>query len=130
MRTSLPPLVSSEVDERQNMGMLASPQFTQKREASAASSITYHSNKENSVSSLSHPLSSTVKLVAMLVHERKSSRDPKSLQESYSEREGVFTEPRELRDFFFSKFEQIKPLKENKRFYPNSLKRNTRRHYF
>ena len=39
-----PPRVSSEVDERQSIGMLASPLFTLKREASAAPSRVYHLN--------------------------------------------------------------------------------------
>ena len=54
-------------------------------------------------------------------HNRKSSRKPKSLQESYSERER-FAEHRE--DRIFLNYEQIKHVKQNKQPYPNSLKRN------
>ena len=53
--------------------------FIQKRQASAAPSTIFHSNRENSVSSSSHIPSSTRKLVAMDSHKRKSSRDPKTL---------------------------------------------------
>ena len=55
---------SSEVDERQiweNVGFTAA----QKREASAAPSINYHSNKENSVSISSHIPSNAGKPVAL-----------------------------------------------------------------
>ena len=45
---------SPEVDERQSIGMLASPLFTRRREACAAPSRTYHSNRENAVSSTTH----------------------------------------------------------------------------
>ena len=90
--------VSSEVVERHNVGMLASPLFTQKREASAAPSRIYHSSRENSVSYLSHPLFLQGNLLRC-IHKRKWSRDPKSLQESCSERERIFNEHREVRDF-------------------------------
>ena len=64
-------LASSEVDERQILGMLASPLCTQKREASAAPSRVYHSNTENSVSGSSHFATSTGKPVAC-THTRES----------------------------------------------------------
>ena len=46
-------LMSQEVDERQSMGMLASPLLMQKREASAAPARTYDSTGESSMSSSS-----------------------------------------------------------------------------
>ena len=46
-------LVSSEVDERQSMGMLASPLLMQKRGKCSFASI-YHSDRENLVSHSSH----------------------------------------------------------------------------
>ena len=59
-----------------SMGMLASPLFTQKRDACAAPAGIYHSSRANSVSRSSHtPV--TGKLVAMYSHKRKSRRDPK-----------------------------------------------------
>ena len=73
--------------EDKNLGMLASPLFTHKREASAAQSRIYHPNSEISVSCSSHIPCSAGKRVAMYSHKRKPSRDPKSSQESCSERE-------------------------------------------
>ena len=70
--------VSSEVDERQSMGMWASPLFTQKREASAALAFIYHSHGVSSMCGSSRmPIAE--RLVAMYSHKRKSSRDPISL---------------------------------------------------
>ena len=83
-----------DVDERQSMGMLASPLFAQKREASAAPSRNYHSEREDSVSSSPH-IPAMGKPVAMYSHKRKSSRDPKSLQESFSQGKRIFAEHRE-----------------------------------
>ena len=84
------------------LGMLAPPLFTRERQAGAAPSRIYHSNREKSVSSLSHILSSTGKLVAMYSHQRKSIRDPKKSQEPHSERERererIFAEHGEVRD--------------------------------
>ena len=57
-----------------------------------------HSNRENSVSSSSY-VPATGKPVAMYSHRRKSSRDPKSLQEPHSERGRIFAEHREVRDY-------------------------------
>ena len=78
------------------MGMLASPLCTQKKEASAARID--HSNRESSVSRSSH-IPVTEIPVAMYLHKRKSSRDSKSLKESYSERKRTFAEHREVPDF-------------------------------
>ena len=64
------------------------------REASAASARSDHFSRENSVSSSSH-IPVTGKPAAMYSHKRQSSRDPASLQESYSAREGTFAEHRE-----------------------------------
>ena len=47
-------LVSSEVDERQSLGTLASPLFTQKREASAAQARIYHSDRKFCVTLITH----------------------------------------------------------------------------
>ena len=89
---------SSEVDERQNVGMLASPPFTQKREASAAPSRIYHSNRENYVSSSS---TSTRKPVAMYSHTRESNVEIQMFCRSLlqREKERIFTEHREIFDF-------------------------------
>ena len=99
-RTSLPP---SEVDEIQNMGMLASPLFTQKRGKCRETSCD------------------------VLTQEKVEPRS-KRIQESYSGREKIFTEHRELRNFFDCK--QIMSPKEKKQLCPNSLKRNTIRNHF
>ena len=64
-------LASSEVDERQSMGMLASPLFTRKRAASAAPSRINHSKRENYVSNSSHIPCSAGKPLAMYSHKRK-----------------------------------------------------------
>ena len=82
---------SSEVDERPNLGMLASLLLTQQRQAGAAPSRTCHTNRENSVSSSSHFQTSTGRPVAKYPHKRESSRDSNVLQGSYSEREKIFT---------------------------------------
>ena len=71
------------------MGMLASPS------SSAAPARIYHSNRQNSASRSSH-IQVTGKLVEMYSHKRKSSRDPKSLQVSFLDREKY---SREVRDF-------------------------------
>ena len=88
--------VSSERDERQSMGMLSSPLFVQKREASVAPARIYH---WKILCHAHHTVPVTGKPVAMCSHKRKSSRDPKRLQESYSARETVFGEHREVRDY-------------------------------
>ena len=92
------------------LGMLAPPLFTRERQAGAAPSRIYHSNREKSVSSLSHILSSTGKLVAMYSHKRKSIRDPKRSQELHSEREreNGFS-PNMVKFAIFMKYEQIMP---------------------
>ena len=111
-----------------SMWMLASPLFTQKREASAAPARIYQSDRENSVSRSSHsPV--TGKLAAMYSHKRKSSRDPQSSQESYSERERGHSPSIEKFGIFLTS-EQIKPPKERRQPYLNSLKRNIIRDYF
>ena len=114
--------VSSEVDERQNMGMLASPLFTQKREASAATSRINHSNKEISVSSVSHRET----CCDVLTQEKVVPRSKEFTGVVFRER--TFTEHREVRDFL--NFEQVKPLKEKRLRYPNSLERDTIRENF
>ena len=90
--------VSSEVDERKSMGMLASPVLMQKREASAALARKYHSDGESSMSSSSH-LRSAGRLVAMYSHKRKSRRDPRSVLETHSARERIRTEHQDARDY-------------------------------
>ena len=60
---------SSEVDERPNMGMLASPALTQER--NAAPFRIYHSNIENVVSRSSHVPTRTERAEAMYSDKRK-----------------------------------------------------------
>ena len=81
------------------LGMLAPPLFTREREAGAAPSRIYHSNRGKAVSSLSHIPSNTSKLVAMFSHKRKSSRDSKKGHRSFipRERKRIFAEHREVR---------------------------------
>ena len=67
----------------------------EKGEASAAPERIHHSNMEKSMSRSSR-IPATGKLAAMKSHERKSIRYPRSLQESYSDREGIFAEHREV----------------------------------
>ena len=91
------------------MGMLASLLFAQKREASAAPPRTYHSNRENSVSSSSHIPSSTGKLVAMYSHNRKTEPRPKKFTGVVFREKGYSPN---IENFeIFLKYEQIKPLK-------------------
>ena len=61
---------ASEVDETQIMGLLVSPLYTQKREASADPPRIFHSNKENSVSSPSHIRASTGKPATVYSHKK------------------------------------------------------------
>ena len=84
--------VSSEVDERQSMGMLASPLLMQKRGAGAAAARIYHPSGESSMSSSPHVRSSG-RLAAIF----PSSRDPRSVQETHSASETVRTEHQEVR---------------------------------
>ena len=73
---------SSEAGERQSMGMLASPLFTQKREASATPSRIYQP-----------------KLRRCTRPKEGRAEIQKSLQESFSERERIFSGNREGQDF-------------------------------
>ena len=104
--------MSSEVDERQSVRMLVSPLFRQKREASAAPARIYHSDRENSMSRSSH-VPVTEKPVAIYLHDRKASRDPTILQESYSAREKEFLPSIEKFGITLI-YEQIKQPKENR----------------
>ena len=79
---------SSEVDERPNMGLLASPVLTQER--NAAPFRIYHSNIENVESRSSHVPTRTGRPAAMYSHKRKSSRDSHVLV-SHSERESFLS---------------------------------------
>ena len=90
-------LVSSEVDERQSMGMLASLLLTQNSETSAAIARNYRSTRESSVSSSSHPRSAG-RLVGIYSHKRTSSNDPRNIQETHSARERIRTADQEVRD--------------------------------
>ena len=91
-RTSLLLPASSEVDERQHFGNVGSTAvYTGEGQAGAAPSRIYHSNREKSVSSSSHILSSTGEFVAMYSHKRKSSRESKRSKELHSERENGFS---------------------------------------
>ena len=73
--------VSSEESGRQSIGRLTSPLLMQKREASAVPASIYHTTGENSMSSSAHTRC-TVRLVTIYSHKRKSSRDPRSVQET------------------------------------------------
>ena len=64
----------SEMDERQNLGMLTSPLLTQERETSAAPFRMYHSHKKNSESRSSPVPTSTVRPVAMHSQGKVKSR--------------------------------------------------------
>ena len=89
-------LVSSEVDKRQklvNVGFTA-VHAEERGKCSTSKHLSIWQRKFCARSSHS-PV--TVKLAAMYSHKRKSSRDPQSSQESYSER--IFAEHREVRDF-------------------------------
>ena len=90
-------LVSSEVDERQSIGRLAASLRVQKREASAAAARIYHSTGEKfNVKLSSH--SKRGRLVATHSHRRKSSRDPRRVQERNSASDRIRTERQEVRD--------------------------------
>ena len=71
----------------ESMGMLASPLFTLKREASAAPARIDHSNRVSCLSRSSR-IPSAGRTVAMYSHQRTSSREPKGLQESYYSERG------------------------------------------
>ena len=89
---------SSEVDERPNWGMLASPLSTQKRETQVQPRSGFITPTENSESRSSHVPTSTGRPVAMYSPKNKSSRDSNVLQESYSQKKSILTEHREIRD--------------------------------
>ena len=89
-------LVSSQVDDRQSMGILASPLLPQKREACAAPARIYHSIRNSSMSG-SYRITSAGRPVAMYSHTQKSSRDPRSVQETHAARERILTEHQEVR---------------------------------
>ena len=97
-------LASSEVDERPNWGMLASPLLTRvtRRETSAAPSRIYNSNRENSESRSSRVPTSTERPVAMHSHRESQVQNQmfcKSLIQREREREKILTEHREISDF-------------------------------
>ena len=71
--------------------------------------------------SLTLPRSSL--LVAMYSRKRKSCRDPNVIKESYSVKERIFAERREIRDFLNCKV-RFKPHMENRQLQKKSLKRN------
>ena len=77
-----------EVDERSKFGMLASALLTREKMQPHLEFSTL--TQEIPVSSSAHIPSSTRKLVVMHSHKRKSSRDPKGVQESCSERAVLF----------------------------------------
>ena len=86
-------LVSSEVDETQSIGR---PLLMQKREACAVPTRIHHSTGKSSMSSSSHTRSAG-RPVAVYSHKRKSSRDPRSAQETYTTSERIRTEQQEVR---------------------------------
>ena len=108
--------IDSEVADAQIVGMLASPLYTQEREASADPSRAYHSNRENSVSNSSFFDKSAGKPAPEFSHKRKS------ITELHSDTGGVFGERQQVKSSW--NYEQIKPLEENRKLYPHSLKRN------
>ena len=88
--------VSSEVDERQSMGTLASLILMQKREASAALARIYHSAGESSLSGPSH-IRSAGRPVAMHLHKKEIEQRPK-MRTGDSASERIRTEHQEVRD--------------------------------
>ena len=120
-------LVSSEIDERQSTGMLASPLLTEKREVSAVPARIYHSAGESSMSSSSH-IRSAGRLVAVYSQKWKSSRDPGSVQEHFPQVKEYGLNISELRDHL--KYDQMKQPQENRQPYEESLMRNLLRDYF
>ena len=120
--TSTP--VSSEVDERQSIGRMASPLPWQKREAVAIFARIYHSTRETSMSQSSHT-PRTVQLVASHSHKRKSSRDIRSVQDKHLENERVRAEHQEVQEA-----ELKKRSKGKMKPYRGSRKRNFTRKYF
>ena len=118
---------SSEVDERPNLGMLASN--TEERDSSAAPFRIYHSNRENSESRSSHVPTSTGRPVTIYSPKNKSSRDSNVLQESSSEKQRVSLLSIE-KSAMSLKCEQIMPPREKKQLHQDSLKRNLIRHCF
>ena len=125
-RTSRASLCNSGEDvavrPAQTLGMLASPLSAQESEASADPSWTYRLHRENSVSSSSFFRSSAGKLAAEFSRRSKSSR------ESHSDA-GQFAE--NIKKFRSSwKHEQIMQHEENRKLYPNSLKRSIIREFF
>ena len=86
---TLPP--ESDLDDEQIRNMLASPLYSQEREASADRSRVNHSYRENSVSSSSLFRASGRRPAAVFSHKRKSN------QESHSDREGISLAPRAVR---------------------------------
>ena len=75
------PLPKSDLDDEQLRALLASPLYLQEREARAARSQVYHSERENLMSSSSQDPISTGKPVALF------SRPNKLNQETFSDRE-------------------------------------------
>ena len=70
----------------------------QKREVSAAPARIYHCSRESSMSRSPHVPVTEETWSDELTHKRKSSRDPKSIEEPFSERERTFTKHQEVRD--------------------------------
>ena len=100
--------VSSEVHERRSIRRLTSPLLMQKREASAVPPRIYHFPGQN-MSSSSHTRS-TRRHVAINSHRRRSSRDPRSAQETHITGERIRTEQQEVRD----QLKKSEPMKQPK----------------
>ena len=77
------PPPDSDLDDEQIRNVLASPLYSQEKEASADRSRVYHSFRENSVSSSSHFREGAGKPAAVFSHKRKWS------QETLSDKEGI-----------------------------------------
>ena len=75
--------VSSEVDERQSIGRLASPLVVQRREASAVLARIFHSIGEK-ICLIHLTFRAWVRPVAIHPHKRKSSRHTSQQEKAYS----------------------------------------------